>query len=138
MPWPSSTLPVNTVAPPSASMRIQASSMRLFCRLPGSLAGSSASDVLGSSENATTIARRAAPMPAVNVRGEMIGAFMSGPPHRVGGAQHGAHDPVMGAAAAQVERQALAHLGIGRMRVAVEQRLRGHDHAVDAVAALRR
>ena len=31
-----------------------------------------------------------------------------------------------------------AHIGFGRMRHAVEQCLGGHDHAVDAVAALRR
>ena len=39
MPWPSSTLPVKTVAVPSALMRIQPSSLRLFCRLPGSRGG---------------------------------------------------------------------------------------------------
>ncbi len=36
MPCPSSTLPVNTVALPSGSIRIQASSLRLPPRLPGS------------------------------------------------------------------------------------------------------
>src|SRR5215831_7188219 len=133
MPCPSSTLPVQTVALPFGSMRIQASSLGLPARLPGSLGGCCASMTRGSSENAST----RPPAPAVNPRRDIMGAFISGPPHGIGGAQHGANDAVVGAAAAQVERQALAHLCIGRMWVAVEQRLRGHQHAVDAVAALR-
>src|SRR5258705_13441215 len=100
-------------------MWIQASSLRLPSRLPGSFAGCCASSTSGSSENASG----RPPGPAVKARREMAGAFISGPPHRVGGAQHGADDAVVGAAAAQVGRQALADLGVGRMRIAVEQRL---------------
>src|SRR4030088_2472717 len=133
MPCPSSTLPVNTVALPSASMRIQASSMRFVCRLPGSV-GCWANATFGSSEKTTT----RAPSPAVKSRRETIGAFMSAPPRGLGGAQHRTHDPVMGAAAAQVERQPFAHLRFGGMRRAVEDGFGAHDHAVDAVAALRR
>src|SRR5437016_2694426 len=134
MPCPSSTLPVHTVALPSAPMRIQASSMRLVCRLPGSGAGCCASATFGSSEKATTMA----PTPAVNSRREMMGAFMSDPPHRLGRAHHRAHDAVMGAAAAEIEHQPFAHLRLGRVWGAVQNGLGGHDHAVDAIAALRR
>src|SRR5882757_6948696 len=133
MPCPSSTLPVDTVALPSASMRIQASSMRLVCRLPGSVA-CWASASFGSSEKATT----RAPSPAVKSRRDNIGTFMSAPPRGLGRAQHRTHDPVMGAAAAEVERQSFAHLLLAGMRLGVENRLGGRDHAVDAVAALGR
>ena len=51
-------------------------------------------------------------------------------------AQHRADDPAVGAASAQVLRQRLAHLGCRRVRVVIEQILRRHDHAVDAIAAL--
>src|SRR6266516_3738564 len=44
----------------------------------------------------------------------------------------------MRAAAAQIGGEPLAHLLLGRLRNAVEDLLRGHDHAVDAIAALRR
>ena len=43
----------------------------------------------------------------------------------------------MGAAAAQIAIQRLLDVIAGRMRILVEQGLRGHDHAADAVAALR-
>jgi len=43
----------------------------------------------------------------------------------------------MGAAAAEVARQLKAHLGFAGAGVTVEQGLGGHDHAVEAVAALR-
>src|SRR5262245_56462303 len=42
----------------------------------------------------------------------------------------------MAAAAAEVAGEPVAHLRLGRARVAIEQRLCGHDHAVEAVAAL--
>eukprot|EP01132_Coremiostelium_polycephalum_P020033 gene20034-23819_t len=42
----------------------------------------------------------------------------------------------MGAAAAEVARQLGAHLGFAGVGIAVEQGLGGHDHAVEAVAAL--
>src|SRR5262249_62269820 len=124
MPCPSSTLPVQTVALPFGSMRIQASSLGLPARLPGSFGGACASMTCGSSENAST----RPPAPAVNARREIMGAFMSGPPHGVGGAQHGADDAVVGAAATEICGQPLAHVRLARMRIAVEQRLRGHPH----------
>src|SRR5258705_7192487 len=49
----------------------------------------------------------------------------------------GAQDADMGAAAAFQARQRVADLGVGRPRILVEQRDRGHDPAVEAVAALR-
>lgn len=42
----------------------------------------------------------------------------------------------MGAAATQVVGQFLADLAVAGVRVAIQQRLGGHHHAVDAVAAL--
>ena len=53
------------------------------------------------------------------------------------GAQHRGDDAIVGAAAAEIAGQRLAHVGLGRLRLAVEQFLGRHDHAVDAVAALR-
>src|SRR5262249_61015282 len=62
----------------------------------------------------------------------------SRPPVRLGGAQHRANDAVVGAAAAEVARKRRAHVRLARPRIAVKQFLRRHDHAIDAVAALRR
>src|SRR3954470_14607537 len=129
MPCPSSTFPVNTVAVPSASMRIQASSIRLLERLPGSCFGCCAS--AGSSEKASTMP----PMPFAKSRRERD-TFMSRPPHLVGGAQDRPHDPVVRPAAAEVGGERLPDIGLIRFRIAIEQRLGAHDHAVDAVAAL--
>ena len=61
MPCPSSTLPVKMVAVPSALMRIQPSSLRLLCRLPGSRGGSWPSASFGSSEKRDDDARRGRP-----------------------------------------------------------------------------
>src|SRR5262245_6838348 len=44
----------------------------------------------------------------------------------------------MGAATAQVRGESLAHILLGRPRIAVEQTLRRHDHSIDAIAALNR
>ena len=67
MPWPSSALPVNTVTPPSAPMRIQASSIGVLPRLPGGFATACAcsarSRVAGRSEKLTTSAPPAARKP---------------------------------------------------------------------------
>src|SRR5690606_10243935 len=43
----------------------------------------------------------------------------------------------MGAAAAQVELELVADLLLGGMRIAIEQGLERHDHAVQTIAALR-
>ncbi len=45
-------------------------------------------------------------------------------------------DVLVPGAAAEVAFQGVADLGFGRIRVAVEERVRGHDHAWGAVAAL--
>src|SRR5262249_8950197 len=133
IPCPSSTLPVNTVAVPSALMRSQPSSRRLVCRLPGRRAASWASVTAGSSVKATTIA----PRPVVNRR-RLMAIFISRPPHLGRGVQDRRDDPIVGAAAAQVAVQAGPAVLLARVRIAVEQRLGGHDHAVDAVTALSR
>src|SRR4030088_1595552 len=52
-------------------------------------------------------------------------------PHR------SANDFNMRAASAQIMAQGFEHVGLGRMRGAHQQRLGAHDHAVEAVAALR-
>src|SRR6185437_181631 len=48
-----------------------------------------------------------------------------------------AQDPHMGAAATQIGLHLGADLRVGRLRIALQQRLRPHHHAGDAVAALR-
>src|SRR5262245_3693150 len=133
MPCPSSILPVNTVEAPSALLRNHASSRRLVCRLPGSRAGSWARTPLGSSEKATTMPPRA----AVKSRRERE-MVMSGPPCFAGRPQHGGNDPVVRAATAEIVLKGIAHIVLGRSRFGVEQRLGRHDHAIDAVTALRR
>src|SRR5688500_9714603 len=130
IPCPSSTLPVNTVAVPSALMRIQASSIRLPPRLPGSGRGCCWA-VAGSSVKARTIP----PRPLVKSR-RLRDTFMSRPPHFAGGAHDGADDPVVSAAAAEVCGECLAYIVLARAWIAIEQRLGAHDHAVDAIAAL--
>ena len=50
---------------------------------------------------------------------------------------HGGDDLDMRAAAAEVEAQRLADFGLRRIRIGVDQRAGGHDHAVEAIAALR-
>src|SRR5690554_6821686 len=47
------------------------------------------------------------------------------------------HDFHMCAATAQVELEFVADLLFGWMRLTIEQSLQRHDHAVDAIAALR-
>src|SRR3954452_18984758 len=39
-------------------------------------------------------------------------------------------------AAAQVRSERLAHVVLGRLWIAIEQRFRAHDHPIDAVTAL--
>src|SRR5450631_2327057 len=54
----------------------------------------------------------------------------------LGRAQDRTHDAVMCAAATQMALKSLLHLGLARLRVAHEQRLRGDDHPAAAIAAL--
>ena len=54
------------------------------------------------------------------------------------GEPHGRDDLDMRAAAAKIEAQGFANVGFGRIRVGVEEGARGHDHAVETIAALRR
>src|SRR3954452_9070416 len=129
IPCPSSTLPVNTVAVLSALMRIQASSIRLPLRLPGSGFCCCCASA-GSNVNARTIP----PRPFAKSR-LFRDTFMSRPPHLVGGAHDSADDAVVCAAAAEVCGERLTDVVFGRLRIAIQQRLRAHDHAVDAVAA---
>lgn len=59
------------------------------------------------------------------------------PRHHPAGALDRAHDPQVGAAAAQIVFQRLADLCVVRLLIAVEQRFCLHDHAVNAISALR-
>src|SRR4051794_35621747 len=136
-PWPSSALPVKTVILPSAAMRIQASSMRFPSRLPGSLARCLAS-CARASRGVRLKERTRPPITAVKSRRVRRGAFISNPPRRLSRAHDRADDAVMGAAAAEIGGKRGAHFVLQRVRVALEQIGRGHDHAVDAIAALRR
>src|SRR5215469_13768833 len=54
-----------------------------------------------------------------------------------GGTHRRAHDLDMRAAAAEIVAQRFADLSFRWSRRAQQQRLRGHDHAVEAIAALR-
>src|SRR4029077_9823233 len=52
--------------------------------------------------------------------------------------ENSANDLVVACAAAKVAGEPVAHLGFGRVRVAIEQRFRGDQHAGRAEAALQR
>src|SRR4029079_11797860 len=55
-----------------------------------------------------------------------------------GGGEYGVDDRLVAGAAADVARDCLDDFGAGRRRIAIEQRLRRHQHAGRAVAALGR
>src|SRR5262249_288936 len=59
-------------------------------------------------------------------------------PHRLRRFENRADDPVMGPATAEIADESESHVGLARARVAVENRFAHHDHAGDAIAALRR
>src|SRR5689334_14079560 len=52
------------------------------------------------------------------------------------GGAHGLHDVLVAGATAEVSFEAVADLVVSRVRIALEQLLRGHDHAGRAVSAL--
>src|SRR4051794_40401359 len=59
-------------------------------------------------------------------------------PRRLRRFENRADDPVMGSAAAEIADKPEPDVGLARVRVAVENRFGHHNHAGDAVAALRR
>src|SRR5215470_14005552 len=69
-----------------------------------------------------------------------LGGFHRAPPlcFLPRGSLHRAQNPRVRAAAAEVSGQRLLDLVVRRSGVGVEQRFGGHDHAVDAIAALKR
>src|SRR5215212_10470295 len=106
-------------------MRIHASSMRLLLRLPGSCARSCPTTSRGA-----RLKERTSPVRAVvKSRRLMWGAFMSGSPVRLRCAHDRADDAIVGAAAAEIVGKRRAHVILLRLRVALEQIGRGHDHA---------
>src|SRR5258708_40309540 len=62
----------------------------------------------------------------------------SDPPAHLRRLEDRADNPIMSPAAAQIAGKSEPDLGLARLLVAVEQRFGQHDHAGDAVAALRR
>src|SRR5690606_5259186 len=60
----------------------------------------------------------------------------SSPPHLGGSVHHGTYDLVVAGAAAKVAREPVAHLGLGRVRSAVEQRLGRNEEAGGTDSAL--
>src|SRR6185295_9659728 len=58
--------------------------------------------------------------------------------HSRGRVHHRAHDLVVARAPAEIAGEPVAHLGLGRIGRALEQGLRGHQHARGADAALER
>src|SRR5699024_5296284 len=78
-----------------------------------------------------------APPPWRRSRREGVKCLVMDASLRVGrGALDGAHDAGVGAAAAQILRQRLLDLRLGRLLVPRKEGGRFHHHAVDAVAAL--
>src|SRR5882672_9136834 len=61
---------------------------------------------------------------------------MSGPSHFLGGRQHRTDDLVVSGAPAQIAGEPVAHLGFGRVGIALEQRLGGDQDAGRTDAAL--
>ena len=97
---------------PSARKRSHCDSRGLVCRLPGSAPRRLVDDVIADAWTRAHAARL------------------------LGRAQHGAHDAVVRAAAAQVAVERVAHLGLAGVGIALEQRGGGDQDAGDAVAAL--
>src|SRR3954467_14281143 len=92
-----------------------------------------ASDDVGAKLNVTM----SAPEALRKSRREIVDVVMVSSSSRdLGRALHRTHDPNVRAAAAQVIRERLADLRFGWLPVRIQECLRLHDHAVDAVAAL--
>src|SRR4051794_7419225 len=105
-------------------MRIQASSMRLVLRLPGSCARSCPRTSRGA-----RLKERTRPLSAVvKSRRLMWGAFMSGPPIPLRRTHDRTDDAIVSAATAEIDGKRRAHVDLLRLRVALEQIGRRHDH----------
>src|SRR5215510_4675665 len=89
---------------------------------------------IGASEKLTT----RAPEPLSRSRRETLTFMIASPSRHAGRALDSGQDAHVGAAAAEIVGERLANVGVARLAVAREQRHRFHDHAIDAVAALRR
>src|SRR4030095_15833893 len=70
--------------------------------------------------------------------GVVITLAMLRPPHFTGGIEHRLDNLVVPGAAAQVPRQPVAHLFLGRVEIALQQRFRRDEDAGRADAALER
>ncbi len=143
-PVPRSTLPVKTVTVLSAWIARKASTWSGATVLPRyRSAGQPAAGALAAACAAAGRADRppspspttSAPPAPRNVR-RVIGVIL-GSSHRARGAHHRPDHPDVAPASAEVPRQRLLDLGLGRPAVLLEKRPRGHDEARGAVAALR-
>src|ERR1700742_2756281 len=134
-PVPSSTLPVWMTTVPSPLM----ASHESIC-----FGSTSAGPIFwlsicanarcGCSRRGSVALTTIAPVPARNVR-RLTMAAISG--LRLGRGLDRLDDPEVRPAPAQVRVHGLLDLVLGGARIALEERVRGHDHAVGAVAALR-
>src|SRR5215470_5812754 len=77
-------------------------------------------------------------MPPAQRRNRAVRSPSLDPSVRLRRLEDRADNPVMGPAAAQIAGESQPDLGLARLLFAVEQRFGQHDHAGDAVAALRR
>ena len=82
--------------------------------------------------------RRACPASPDNLRGGVPAAEARSCAGEGRCEPHGGDNLDVGAAAAEVEAQRLADVRVGRIRVCVDKSPRGHDHSVEAIAALGR
>src|SRR5438034_6862515 len=145
-PVPSSTLPVKTVTLPSPATETHESSCAASTTagpIDPRVIAAAASD--GVSNRGRLIPTTSAPEPLRNVRRskpcstacETVIAPASSVHRRRRGLDRG-EDAVVGPAAAEPRGHRLLDLGLRRRRVLLQERRRGHDHPVRAVAALRR
>src|SRR6516225_6137693 len=132
VPWPISDLAMRMTTLSSGLITAQA--------LTSGVASAASA---GSSEKPTVRPAPAAAVPMTNARRSSFGesnfgiCVMTAPPLRVlGRRMDGGADTLVGSAAANIGH-CRVNIGIGRLRVLLEQRSRGHHHAALAIAALR-
>src|SRR5262245_22472588 len=143
-PVPSSTFPVKTVTLPSPctasheSICFGSTSAGPIGKSPGA-----PNAAFGLRSRGVPIATNMAPVPVRNARrlkrrGWVASSVivLASSRHRLRRGPDGRDDPEMRPAAAEPRRHRLLDLFLGRVRVPLQERRRGHDHPVRAVAAL--
>src|SRR5579885_305249 len=137
-PVPRSTLPLYTVTLPSGCTARKPSTWPASTVLPRSLLRVAA--IWARVSRAASRAKLTTRAPPAFKRPRRVrsGIIVIAPSSHPAGAEHGAQDARVRAAAAEIAGERLLHLGCRRARRLRQQRLRGHHHAVGAVAALGR